>query len=312
MTTSDLKKIIIIFAICMVAKIVVAAPLPEIGSPEERAILSIATNRNHISVAYRKAVIDQMLNEVNYFLIHLKLPVSYPLHVSDLKFVFVGSPWYSQIVSTDTNLSLLERIQAAKFAVSGSFQTTNYVFAFHGGKLWNLMTNGKYRENFDMYPTWAKTPSLVDTNGAYQLATQWLASVSVDVTRLNQEQQVQVDQWYYMKIADDPWSYPVPPTTTNRTLMPIYDVKWGEGDVPPVKVTVFGPTKELIELQLEDTSYSRRPPLIITNALELNRVPDPPIQQLNRMTPKAQTNSSDLKNSPNPPPFHREIKPKSF
>jgi hypothetical protein len=36
-------------------------------------------------------------------------------------------------------------------------------------------------ERFDLYPVWAKTPSLVDSNGAYQIATQWLASVDIDV-----------------------------------------------------------------------------------------------------------------------------------
>jgi len=93
-------------------------------------------------------------------------------------------------------------------------------------------------------------------------------------------------------------------------MLPIFDVKWGEGDTPPVKVTVLGSTKELLELQINDVSFSKRPLLIITNAMELNSRPNPPVMHLQR-PPADQTNSANcaLSNapSPRPPPFRQQV-----
>jgi hypothetical protein len=57
-------------------------------------------------------------------------------------------------------------------------------------------------------------------------------------------------------------------------------------DEPLVSVEVLGTTKELQELRINDkvnnTSFSHRPPLLITNALDLIRTPNPPVKQLQR------------------------------
>ena len=60
--------------------------------------------------------------------------------------------------------------------------------------------------------------------------------------------------------------------------IPVFDVTWGgpeNEDSPPIGVKIFGPTKELISLRMEDTRFSKRPPLVITNALELNNLASP-------------------------------------
>ena len=61
--------------------------------------------------------------------------------------------------------------------------------------------------------------------------------------------------------------------------LPIFDVTWGgpeDQDSPPIGVKIFGPTKELISLRMEDTRFSKRPPLLIPNAEALNGTVAPP------------------------------------
>lgn len=105
---------------------------------------------------------------------------------------------------------------------------------------------------------WPK--SRMDTKGAYQLATQWLATAQMDVGALNRDCRV--------RIEPDPFA--------NRALgrgkfVPIYFVSWrsrqnlseGYGDVASVKLLY--PTKTLISLRVEDPKYILRPPLVFTN-----------------------------------------------
>lgn len=119
---------------------------------------------------------------------------------------------------------------------------------------------------------------MLDTNTAYQLATQWLAAVSVDVGELEKKYRPLCVQ---VTINETPGSWEARPASLNQThlnKLPTFDVTWGgpeNEDSPPVGVKIFGPTKELISLRMEDTRFSKRPPLVVTNALELNSSASP-------------------------------------
>lgn len=144
----------------------------------------------------------------------------------------------------------------------------------------------KYREGNDTTSTLnerlARLRDQLTTNSAYQLATQWLTSVEVDVDALEKKYQPQVTQQFYYD-APVTWNLgePPPPGTPTK-LLPIYDVCWGgpPDSSPPVWVEVYGPVKALIHLRMEDTRFSRRNPIVITNLAELLRQPDPPTKQL--------------------------------
>jgi hypothetical protein len=125
-------------------------------------------------------------------------------------------------------------------------------------------------------------PSLIDTNGAYQLATQWLTAVGVDVSALEKQFPHSVNQLQYLARG-----------ATNTVLLPLYYVGLGtnvspklmpSGFDPAVEVEILGITKELQDLEINDFSFSHRPLLLITNALELIRTPNPPMKQLQRPT----------------------------
>ena len=56
-----------------------------------------------------------------------------------------------------------------------------------------------------------------------------------------------------------------------------FDITWGghDGCGPPVWVQILGPTRELLVLRMEDTRYSRRPPIVFTHGLALCGLPQP-------------------------------------
>jgi len=60
---------------------------------------------------------------------------------------------------------------------------------------------------------WAAMPSLLDTNTAYQLATQWLAAVSVDVGELEKKYRPLSVQ---TTINGEPNSWETRPTNSNQ------------------------------------------------------------------------------------------------
>jgi hypothetical protein len=120
------------------------------------------------------------------------------------------------------------------------------------------------------------------------LATQWLAAVDVDVAAL-EKQQWTVNQLHYLPLG-----------ATNTVTLPLYYVDFGsihytngpenhkEFDEPRAHVEILGTTKELQDITLNDGSLLRRPLLLITDALDLVRMHDPPTKHLQR-PPPAQT-----------------------
>ncbi len=313
-----MKQEILLIGCCLVLiRSGLAQPVPtEISDSEQRELLALAKTLNHTSFAYRKVASQMMLKEANYFCEQLALPAPRPLQLSDVS-VQVSPPWFSRIESTNVALTRADRIRTANFGASGAIETRDFAFYFdRAGKLWSVhRTKIKGKDSIlDLYPELAKSSPLIDTNGAYELATQWLSSISVNVLALEQKYKPDVRQWLFWgkarNLPKDQWAMPSV-TRTNETMLPIFDVGWGQADAPAVKVTILGTTKELLELQMQDSSVSRRNPLIITNGAALNEIPDPPIKQLQQSHDRLKANSVGT-NPPagtnRPPPFHRQVR----
>jgi hypothetical protein len=267
----------LVWIICCVAPLpAVLAGIPtEITDPEERALLAAITNLNHASMAYKAVAVERMLAEASYFSERLALPTPHPLRVSDLKCVHVTPLWGSMIGAADLPALALgariARIRTARFAATGVLESTSFFFGFERGQLCYLCRRSQ--EGMEYQPSLDKlavTPSRVGDAGAYQLATQSLAAVSVDVAAMEKKLKPRV--WR------QPYRYPE--GTTNEVLLPFFYVQWGQGDSPALKVTIDGTTKEVLGISMQDTSFSRRPPLVIPNARKLNDTPDPPVKHL--------------------------------
>ena len=107
----------------------------------------------------------------------------------------------------------------------------------------------------------------LDTNAAYNLATQWLATVSMDVAGLNRD--------CIMHAAPDSYWNRFRWNThfTNATFTPIYNVYWiprqTTNGFVAAEVGLFAPDKTLLSLRVEDPKYILRKPLHFTNLDEL-------------------------------------------
>jgi hypothetical protein len=96
---------------------------------------------------------------------------------------------------------------------------------------------------------------LLDTNAAYQLATQWLADVSMDVEGLNRDYNL----YFHPTLI---WG-----RRGELRFLPLYSVCWamGLGYESKASVDLFLPTKTLVGLHVEDSRYILRKPLQFTN-----------------------------------------------
>lgn len=244
---------------------------------------SAETNLHESTLAYRQAVGDRMSSEARFYAEKLRL--------------YEFNPHFTK---TNVNPPTLRSL--------GSLETLMYLYSFPGsdvrpltnaagvemflepGKLAYVMQKDPFallrREHGDdpavINKKLAELTNRLTTNSAYQLATQWLRSVDVDVNALEQKYPPQVAQLFYYD-APVTWKLgETPPPNTPKKLLPIFDVSWG-GDpdsTPPVWVQLEGINQSLIHLRMEDTRFSRRPPIVITNRDELLKQPDPPQKKL--------------------------------
>ena len=262
---------------------------------ESDALMAMIHIVNHTTLPYKATMLQQMLAEANRASDRLQLPMRRPIQKDDLADLFIPFPWYCVVHETnapyfpvtvfgrdicDTNIPIELRLHALKFGVDGRIDTTNFEFGFMEGKLTHVMRLSDpmteyYAHDLDKL---VGQPSLIDTNGAYQLATQWLAAVDVDMTALNKLKWT-VNQLHYKTRG-----------ATNYVTLPLYYVDFGSKhhaafgnlkayDEPLVSVEVLGTTKELQEILIKEPAFSRRPQLLLTNALDLVRTPNPPMKQ---------------------------------
>jgi hypothetical protein len=285
--------------------------------PQMREQYTMIVSLNYKNFAYRAAVAQKMLEEANYFADRLQLPTKRPIQATDIQRPLIFDPWHSVIRDEQTmpneivsgygtnifnpNIPREARLRALEFGTFGTIENTNFFFSFRNGKLWEverLSEHGveHYANNLDKL---IGKSSLIDTNGAYQLATQWLAAVDVDVAALEKTSGPltkgghSINQLHYQGRE-----------ATNAVALPLYYVDFGlrhypaagpnlkDFDEPLVSVEILGMTKELQDLRINDLSFSHRPLLLITNALDLIRTTNLPVKQLTNSLPDIQTNSA--------------------
>lgn len=160
---------------------------------------------------------------------------------------------------------------------SGSIITDQYFFGYWQGHLANFRSRDFMPQDSDKAiqernRELSKYSSLIDTNGAYQLATNWLAALGVDVAALERKYRLNFIQWRYYPAGKNG---PV-------IMLPVYTVEWRgfilrtqpNRESAVVTVTVFGATKELVEYHVLDNSLFLRPRIQIKDAEKLLSIPD--------------------------------------
>ena len=202
------------------------------------------------TLAYQQEAFARVLQEANQVAKDLKLPEKLPIMPTNLVQVFNPEYGFSQL----------------KPKSIGNVHTTNYgYFVSIAHKLSYVEATHQDENTLKWMKQYRWPNSQIDTNFAYQLATQWLAAAHMDVEALNHDCTLHVE----------------PDRFANQDLkgtgkfVPIYDVYWvsaqnkaeGYGDV--ADVMLLAPTRTLMSLRIEDPKYILRPAIEFTNLAEL-------------------------------------------
>jgi len=189
--------------------------------------------------------------EANKAARELKLQETLPITRSNVVDVYISKPRMAQATGG-----------------IGSISTSNYTYSVSiGGKLsfvyiWRFDSDRLELEKNYQWPL-----SLIDTNAAFRLATQWLAAASMDVARLNRDCVISV----WPRITDRPGYF-----------VPVYRVAWAKQEEPVANVELFLPTKTLRDLRVNRLEYILRSGIEFTNLEELLSETNTPTREESR------------------------------
>jgi hypothetical protein len=217
----------------------------------------------HTTAAYQAAVLQLMVGEANFASEQLNLPERLP---------------------SATNLLAVADVWPAPMGVGGGVGSSNYVFQFEKGRLIKVLKTD-WMQKLDPSATnlfeLSKRPSLIDTDAAFQLATQWLSRLWVDLPAVEAKYPHHVTQMTTRIPGDRSSVIPrnrrgidTASPAIQKVMTPLFTISWGDHAPPmdlsnPVRVKILGSTKELIELDIKERSVSLRPRLVLTNKAEL-------------------------------------------
>ncbi len=211
----------------------------------------------YTTAAYNSAALQLMVGQANLAVEQMHLPEPVPIVVpADTKHYEVGSPIRG---------------------LDGWINTTNFRFEFMKGRLAHISQLNwlkKISPPVSSDSELTNRVSLIDTNGAYQLATQWLAGLSVDVPALQRKFSLHIAQSRAYTQTTNQFGK----TEVVRVPIPVFEVSWGNRPdfmlgMNPAYVKIYGPTKELITFGFRGDMVKQipftKPPLEVTNADEL-------------------------------------------
>lgn len=217
-------------------------PIPQLADAQGVGEVPL-TGRNSLmftTMVYQNAALWKVIAEANAVAKALHLPENLPITESNIVGCYITPYGMTQIIKAVGNVT-----------------TSNYTYCVSVGNKFSYVES--VHQDADIwrwYHEYSWPISRLDTNAAYQLATQWLDAVSMDVKGLNADCDVHV----------------VPSALrgqgTNAVFLPVYWVFWTKGGLGHgsiASVEVFAPTKALMQLRVEDSEYILRKRLEFTN-----------------------------------------------
>lgn len=200
------------------------------------------------TVAYQREALRLLIQEANRVARDLQLHETLPITESNLTRVYIGPFGYNY-----------------EMRAIGNITTSNYwYFVKRDDKFSDLTVVDIDARCRDYAAHYSCRRDQLDTNGAFQLAAQWLSAANMDVQGLNRDYSVHValdPYWNGLRMGEVP----------KRSFVPIYIVSWLPLDKPEYSagsaawVELFLPTKTLLNLSVENPKYILRPPLVFTN-----------------------------------------------
>lgn len=226
---------------------------------------------NFTTPGYQEMAFRKVLDEANRVAKELKLSEKLPICKADVKEAFISPFGFAYLTKAVGNIT-----------------TSNYCYCVSLSNKFCYLIKTDLEKKLDGYQAnyvWPK--KRIDTAEAYQMTTQWLTSVHMDVAAMNRDLHLVVK-------PDDDYI-----RAERGKFVPVYDVGWCKPWKPTpgiieeghgkweavVSVQLFTPTKMLLQLHVEDAKYILRPPIVFTNLAEL-------LSQTNNLPA---TNASDIK-----------------
>jgi hypothetical protein len=227
----------------------------------------------HSNLAYRYLALAMMISHANWFCHQLKLAQLHELTMADVQ----------QGSSVDP---------VATNDFGGSLVTSEYFFGFDSGHLANFVKQGHWpqteagirEQNVEL----SHHTSMIDTNGAVKLATNWLAIVGIKLGFLMTNYTLSVHQWQHIPDYNPQLSA----SRQKSVPLPIFDVEW-KGDFlrkgwihhrgTVVKIVVSGISDELWEYHVYTDQLATKPPITIKDAASVLAVPDSEFEAYDRL-----------------------------
>jgi hypothetical protein len=225
-------------------------------------LLGTVTNKLLITAAYKYVALAVMITNCNLFVQETHLPLDHPIALTNVV-----------LSRCSVNPPLL-------MSFGGSVVTKKYFFGFghdHLANFWQWEFRSDLAQNAQQQnERWSKAVSQIGTNEVHQLALDWLVNLGVDAATMEEKYPCKITQkFFYQTSGADLEVQP-----TNIVQLPIFEISWGsiplQGHsgyaLPAVTLTIFGPTKELIEYHLLDDSLMLRPKLEVKNFEKLLKI----------------------------------------
>ena len=169
-----------------------------------------------------------------------------------------------QLPITESNVVrsfILPLVGARSWKAIGTISTRSYTYCVSKSNQFCYLMGRHQEEDLHRWKTEYVWPvSRMDNNAAYQLATQWLSAISIDVKRLERECRLHVNA--------------AVPQERAKRFVPLYSVYWTSkererrGSVASVQL--FLPTKTLVQLHVEDPRYNLRVPIDVMSLVQTN------------------------------------------
>jgi hypothetical protein len=237
-----------------------------IKADDEIQIISVPTNANATgnvtglskalfsTEAYEREALRLIVKEANQAATELQLPEKLPITEKDLARVFI-----TKYGMTENYPRVIGNIHTHDY---GYFVSVDHKLSFIEG----VDQDG---DSIKWMAEYQWPVERIDTNSAFNLATQWLTAVHMDVEALNKECLIRISTEAAISKGK----------SRSKMFVPIYTVSWRSpekrtrtfGNVASVKL--FTPTKTLMSLRVLDSKYILRAPLIFTNLNVLLSIP---------------------------------------
>jgi hypothetical protein len=214
--------------------------------------------------AYQNEASRSLIEEVNLVAKDLNLPEQLPITESNLVELDIAPPGSGMLGMLSTSNYTYYVRSRRKFA---GLDQRNQVETFYEAK-------AKY-----LWPI-----SRMNTNSAFQVATQIMATAGMDVTALNRDLTIRT-------------SAPTYEGRLGKTFVPSYRTSWFKGGENIASVEFLEPTRTIRTLQVYDSKYILRKPVNVPNLRELLIQGNAPKILLEKMGLEP-TNAPSYRNAP--------------